>query len=332
MMKKLLGFAVLSTALSFGVFAESLPGKGVKVKPARATWNTGFFQGVIIQSGLEELGYKLRKPQTLDNPVFYLNVSTGGVDYWANGNFPIHEPQLPKKFYERAEKVGMLVEKGGVQGYLVSKKHADELNIQSIEDFKREDVKKVFDLNDDGKVDLVGCPQGWGCAIAIEQHLADYELADHVNVKNTEYAIDMAEAISNYKSGKAVAFYTWTPNWTVFELKPGEDVVWINVPPKEDSADIAPLKVEGGVSEEIYTGFPLYDIQVVANKKFLENNPAARSFFESVKIPVEDINAQNALLHKGENKNRDIEKHAEKWIADNKELWDSWIAKAKSTN
>ena len=39
------------------------PGKGTTVQPARATWNTGFFQEAMARRGLEELGYKLQKDE-----------------------------------------------------------------------------------------------------------------------------------------------------------------------------------------------------------------------------------------------------------------------------
>ena len=32
------------------------PGDGITLKPARATWNTGFFQEALVRKGLEELG------------------------------------------------------------------------------------------------------------------------------------------------------------------------------------------------------------------------------------------------------------------------------------
>ena len=40
----------------------------------------------------------------------------------------------------------------------------------------------------------------------------------------------MADTISRYKEGKPVFYYTWTPYWVSNELKPGKDVVWLQVP------------------------------------------------------------------------------------------------------
>ena len=44
------------------------------------------------------------------------------------------------------------------------------------------------------------------------------------------YEAGMASALGAYKNGEPVFFYTWAPNWTIFKFKPGEDVMWINVP------------------------------------------------------------------------------------------------------
>ena len=65
------------------------PGKGVKVQPARATWNTGFFQEALVRKGLEELGYDVKKPKDLQNPIFYKSVALGDIDYWTNGWFRV---------------------------------------------------------------------------------------------------------------------------------------------------------------------------------------------------------------------------------------------------
>jgi glycine betaine/proline transport system substrate-binding protein len=71
-MKRIL-LVVLMMALAFPAFADyEKPGKGVKVQPARATWNTGYFQAALVEEGLSELGYNVKKTKELQNPLFYL--------------------------------------------------------------------------------------------------------------------------------------------------------------------------------------------------------------------------------------------------------------------
>ena len=92
------------------------PGKGVTVQPARATWNTGYFQEALVRQALEELGCKLKKTKELANPIFYQSLKLGDVDYWTNGWFPMHNGQLPKGFHEKAETIGYVAKAGGLRG------------------------------------------------------------------------------------------------------------------------------------------------------------------------------------------------------------------------
>ena len=59
---------------------DEMPGKGITVKPARATWTTGFFMEAIYSRALEHLGYEVEDPKKLANPIFYQSVYNGDVD------------------------------------------------------------------------------------------------------------------------------------------------------------------------------------------------------------------------------------------------------------
>nr|WP_245628557.1 glycine betaine ABC transporter substrate-binding protein [Salidesulfovibrio brasiliensis] len=126
------------------------------------------------------------------------------------------------------------------------------------------------------------------------------------------------------------------PNWTIFKLKPGKDVMWINVPEIMPTEAQAPGKdrmtmsgIEGAVSDPIKLGFVVSDIQIVANKKFLAENPAAKKFMEEFNLPLIDINEQNTRMNQGEKSERDIAKHVDEWIAKNKDKWNSWLEAAR---
>jgi len=63
--------ALFCLALALPVQANAAdPGKGVTVKSARATWTTGFFLEALVSRGLEDLGYKVKTPKDLANPIF----------------------------------------------------------------------------------------------------------------------------------------------------------------------------------------------------------------------------------------------------------------------
>ena len=334
---------ILFTALTLALFifagqtlASDLPGAGVTVRPGRATWNTGFFSEALYSQALKELGYNVEKPKDLSNPIFYQAVCQGDVDFWANGWYPLHKAQFPKNFDKKAKIAGYIAKSGALQGYLVSKRDVEKYNITSLNDFKRPEVKKAFDSNGDGKADLVACPPGWGCEKSISFHLDVYGLKNHINAIQAGYSASMAGALAAYKEGKPIFFYTWTPNWTVFKLKPGKDIMWINVPEniareseKEWTDYMTQSGVAGAVSDPLKMGFPANDIVVVANKLFLKKNPAIEKLFEIMSIPLEDIALQNNRMFGGEDGRRDIARHVTEWKALNQEKWNSWLDAAK---
>ncbi len=329
-------FATITLTAVGSPQAADQPGKGVTLQPARATWNTGFFQEALVRRGLESLGYQVKSPKDLSNPIFYKSVALGDVDYWTNGWFPSHNGQLPKNFYDDAEAYGYVVKAGGLQGYLVSKRDADKYGISSLADFKRPEVKKAFDKTGDGKADLTACPPGWGCEKIIDHHMKVYGLGEHINPNKATYEAGMASAIAAYRDNEPIFFYTWAPNWTIFKLKPGEDVLWINVPeinPTEaQSTAVERMTVSGvvgSVSDPLKAGFVVSDIRVVANKKFIEKNPAAQAFFEVFTLPLLDINEQNTRMNEGEKGAKDIERHVNEWIAANQETWNGWLDHAR---
>lgn len=335
-MKRIL-FVLLALSFALPAFAASdLPGKGVEVQPARATWNTGYFQEALVRAGLKELGYDVAEPKELQNPLFYQSVFLGDVDYWTNGWFPNHVSQMPRGWEDRVEIIGYVAKAGGLQGYLVSKRDVEKYNIKSLDDFKRPEVMKAFDANGDGKADLTACPPGWGCEKVITHHFDAYGLDDYINPIKAGYSASMADTIARYKNGKPIFFYTWAPNWTIGMLEPGKDVMWINVPfidpleSQEAGRDRMTVSgIEGAVTDPLKAGFVVSDIRVVANKKFAEENPAAKKFFEVFTLPLADINAQNTKMQNGEKSQEDIERHAKEWIAQNLTKWKSWIKAAR---
>ena len=319
-----------------GAVAQDMPGAGTTVNMARATWDTGWFQAEVYTQLMEELGYEVEGPTTLDNPPFYLAVAQGDVDLWVNGWFPLHNA-YEDTFSNGAEQVGYVAQGGALEGYLVDAASVAEFGITSLEDFKRPEVQAAFDRNGDGLADLVACPPGWGCELVIEHHLDAYGLRDYINPIKAGYSAAMADAIAAFEAGEPILFYTWTPNWTVDVLTPGDEVNWIEVPFADLPEDQAALEdattmagVAGCVADPCNLGFPANDIRPVANTAFLDANPAVRALLNEVAIPLTDIFAQNALMFEGENDEDDIERHATDWIAANRDLVDGWLAAARA--
>jgi glycine betaine/proline transport system substrate-binding protein len=315
--------------------SRKLPGKDVTVTMGQATWDTGWFQAQVYKLLLEELGYTVKETEPLNNVAFYIFTAQGDVDFWANGWFPLHDDYLNfEKVAGKVRPVGFQVEDGALQGYMVDKATAEELGITNLGDLKDPEIAAVFDKDGDGMADLIGCNTGWACETVIEHQLDEYELRDTVAHIQGDYSALMGETIARYEREEPVLFYTWTPNWTVSELVIGEDVMWLSVPfsslPDEPDANTAVDSMVGCLETPCDTGFDVSDIRVVANVKFLGENPAASVLFENVIIPLNDIAAQNALMFAGENSEEDLRRHAAEWIEANREIVEQWLENARA--
>ncbi len=339
-MKKLLTI-LLSCALFAGVYAQAqdaaMPGEGTTVTPALANWESARPIAQTFITLLEDLGYTVEDPATLANPIFYQSLVNGDVDYWAHSWMPNQSNQLPANFEEQAAFAGTVVERGALQGYLVDKASAEEYNITSLADFQRDEVKQAFDSNGDGKADLVGAESGWAIAETIDYQLEQYGLEDHINVLDASYNAMFADVLARYNNGQPVLYYTWTPNFTAFELEPGTDVTWINVPeiaptPEQEGLvdTMTVSNVTGAVSDPLKMGFPANDIRVAANQTFLDENPAAAALFSQVKIPLEDVSEMTARINEGEDSAEEVAAMVDEWISNHQEEVDGWLENARA--
>src|SRR5699024_13695 len=189
--------------------------------------------------------------------------------------------------------------------------------------------------NGDGKADMVACPPGWACNDVIAHQLKAYDLTDRIEPVEAGYTAAFADALARYRAGESILFYTFTPNWTVGILKPGEDVVWLEVPFPSLPAEQKDLEegttvanVAGCAHDPCALGWPANDIRPVANDAFLDENPAAAKLLELVRIPVQDIYAQNAQMREGADSPQDLEEQASTWIEENREQVDQWLKAA----
>ena len=299
------------------------------VRMARSTWDTGWFQAEIYRLLIQRLGYEVEGPVTMANDEFYDAVAAGEVDLWANGWFPLHDSLLREGI---TESVGTQVDGGALQGYFVDSATAQAQGITNLGDLADPDIAALFDQDGDGLADLIGCEPSWACATIIDQHLHVYGLQDTVEQVQGVYSPLIRATFDRYRSGQPVLYYTWTPNWTVGELQPGRDVVWLETPfPSLPADQIAFLDqtsiggIPGCANDPCQVGWPPNDIRAVANIQFLEANPSIRRLLEQVVIPLGDISAQNALMVADEGDPEDIRRHAEEWVAANQAVVEGWI-------
>jgi ABC-type proline/glycine betaine transport system substrate-binding protein len=318
--------------------AATAGGANGQIRIARASWDTGWFQTEIYRELIRELGYQVPPPRTMENRDFYEAAARGEMDLWANGWFPLHDRYLnDPDVGPYLEKVGYEVRAGALQGYLADRKTVEALGIRGLGALRNPEVAAVFDADGNGKADLIGCNAGWGCEAVIDHHIDVYGLTETVEHVQGDYGPLLAETVERFRRGEPVLFYTWTPNWTVGELAPGRDVVWLQVPyphlPGEDAAHRARARVPdvpGCPDDPCLLGFPPSDIRVVANANFLERHPEVARLVREAEIPLDDILDQNARMVDGEDGEADIRRHAREWILENREMVGRWMGAARN--
>ena len=322
-----------AVALAFGlggtaVAADSMPGKGIEVQPLKSSIAEETFQTELVMKALEQLGYDVKPIKEVEYPTAHIAIANGDATFMADHWNPMHAD-----FYKNAGGDAKLSRKGvysdnAAQGYLIDKKTADKYHITNIAQFKDPKIAKLFDTDGDGKADLTGCTPGWGCEAVIEHQLTAFKLRDTVTHQQGSYSALIADTITRFKAGKPVFYYTWTPYWVSAQLKPGKDVVWLEVP--FSSLPGAQAKLDTKLPNGKNYGFVVNKQQIVANKAFVEKNPAAGKLFEVMKLSINDINAQNNRMAQGENTAADIDRHTDGWIKAHQKTFDGWLAQARA--
>ncbi|NES91083.1 MULTISPECIES: glycine betaine/L-proline ABC transporter substrate-binding protein ProX [Okeania] len=327
--KIILGIILTNLLIVFTSCQTSPNNKSLTIRSAHSNWIEESFQTEVVNIGLEKLGYKVEKPKEIDYPALYISIGNGDLDYSVVYYQPGH-----KKYFENAggeeklEGVGILTP-NGIQGYQIDKKTADKYNITNLQQLKDPEIAQVFDSDKDGKANLVGCNPGWGCELTIDHHLKAYGLEDTVEHNRGQYTILLADAITRYQKGEPILYYAYNPHWISAVLKPGKDVVWLEVPFTSLPESMGNLSEKDTSVDGKNLGLPKGDQGIVANKKFLEANSVAKKWFELVKIPVADMNTESLRIKEGEDQPEDIQRHAQEWVKNHQQEYDNWLEVAR---
>jgi glycine betaine/proline transport system substrate-binding protein len=307
------------------------PGEGTTVSMARADWDTGYFQAEVYRQLLGELGYDVTDPGDAEMApdVFYPLLGSGDFDLWVNGWFPFHHNFISDA--AAVSVVGNEIPAGGLQGFFIDKATAGELDIKRLDDIGNDPaVAQVFDLDGDGRADLMGCNEGWGCHDIINRTIEANGWGDTVQQVSGDYNELWDETVARFEAGEPVLAYTWSPSAYIAELIFGDDIVWMSLtqplPEEAGAALLSPAHCPGQPCE---TGFLIADIRVVANTAFLDQNPAAARLLEQVGFNLIDIALQNLKMRSGEDTPDDLARHAAEYIAENRGVMDLWLDEAR---
>lgn len=300
---------------------------GAKVTALKTSIAEEGFQMNIVAQILKEMGHEVEISNDVSYDIAYQTIANNAKSddvYFMAANWdPLHSGKLEALGNDKFSKKGEYIS-GCAQGYLIDKKTADKYNIKYYNDLKDPKIAKIFDLDGNGKADLNGCNAGWGCEGVIEHQLDAFKMRDVVEHKQGEYSALIADTIANYKTGKPILYYTWTPYWVSGKLVPGKDVVFLQVT-HSASPNGYSTKLPNGADY----GFAVNSQKIVANASTSKHKDIAK-LFEIMKLDVNDVSGENMLMANGQNKEKDIERHTKLWLENNKDKVEAWIKEAKA--
>ena len=315
----------------------ALPGEGVAVTMARGNWIETNFQNFVVQLLLEELGYEVSDPEEIAPATFYPAVAQGDYDLWAS-SWPLnHTPLLQGEspgggtFGDKAGYIGTMMASGALQGLLVDIPSVEQFGFTTLgELLDNPDAVAHFDSDGDGKADINGCDDGWGCQKVINDTLANNGWDGRAAQISATHSALFVESQASYTAGGPVLQYVWTPTAFVGKLVPGRDVLWLSIEPDQalEGQDGMSAVGDACTKAPCTTMFTPSDIVVTANKDFLAANPAAASLLENFELDALAVAVQAVAIDAGANSEAEIKSAAAEWIADNRDRIDPWIEAA----
>jgi len=320
--KKWLVGSLASVVLASNLF-------GAKVTALSSGIAEEMFQTLVVTEMLKKMGHEIEGIKDVNYDIAFQTIANNAdsedVYLIASMWDPLHNSKLKavggdKKIVKFSNFISNCA-----QGYLIDKKTADKYNIKYYNDLKKPEIAKLFDLNGNGKADLTGCNAGWGCEKVIEHQLDAYNMRDVVEHNQGEYSALIANTLANYKTGKSILYYTWTPYWVSGKLVPGKDVVFLQVT-HSANPNTASTKLPNGADY----GFNVNHQRIVANASVKTKNKDIAKLFDIVKINVNDISGQNMLMANGQNKEKDIKRHVQSWMKKNSAQINAWIKEAQA--
>ena len=317
--------------------AMALPGEGVAVTMARGNWIETNFQNYVVQLLLEELGYDVSDPEEITPATFYPAVAQGDYDLWAS-SWPLnHTPLLAGEspdggtFGDRAGYIGTMMASGALQGLLVDIPSVEQFGFATLgELLDNPDAVAHFDSDGDGKADINGCDDGWGCQKVINDTIAKNGWDDRIAQVSATHSALFAESQASFTNGGPVLQYVWTPTAFVGKLVPGRDVLWLSIEPDQalEGQDGVSAVGDACTNDPCTTMFTPSDIVVTANNDFLDANPAAESLLADFELDPLAVAVQAVAVDAGANSEDEIKAAAADWIADNRDVIDPWIEAA----
>jgi len=279
-----IGFAA---AVLLGSTAPAMAQDAKTVKLGFAPWSDAEFVTKLAAKLIKEkLGQDVELVQT-DVAPLYQGVSRGDIDAMMMAWLPATHADYFAKVKDKVETLGTVYD-GAKLGWVVPA-YVPEAEISSIEDLKKPDVQKKLSGT------IQGIDPGAGLTRLSQQAVKDYDLGEYKLQISSEAGM-LTTVDRAMRSEKWFVATSWSPHWMFGKYK-----LRYLTDPKESL----------GQAEHV---------DILASKKFREENPKAAEFLSRMKVPLNDLEA--AMFTAQETS---YEAAIEKYIKDHPDQVKAWV-------
>ena len=307
-MKKLI--AILAAGILALPAAVSAEDSSKPIVIPTHNWSSQVVMAYVIGGIFESMGNNVEYVPA-DSQAVYEAIRNGDVTI----SHEVWQSSFGKSFYNAMAKGGvidagthaaMTLEEMGVPTWVIEKNLCPGLpNWEALKD-----CKDVFATADSGgKGRWLEGPQSWHGDL-MPVRVDALGLGDDYVVKFAGGADALwADLAAAKKEGRGTIIFNWTPNFT-----DGSGFTFIDFPPYYDGC----RPVDGGDGK---CGAPDGYLKKAVNVNFPKTHPAAAAMYKKMSFNTSQIGAMAALVDEDKMTHADA---AQKWLADNKNVWEKW--------
>lgn len=173
------------------------------------------------------------------------------------------------------------------------------------------------DPEETNKGRFYGCPAGWACEVVSTNLFNANDLGDSFTYYQPGTgAAQKAALMSEYRRKNNIVFYYWFPTPLVGSL----DLVELELPEfvEERHKCLTDVDCENPESN----AYPSNPVFTALNKKFAEEAPQLKEFFDSNEVPLDVINDTLAEMEESGDDSMDVAKW---FLNEYPEVWTEWV-------
>lgn len=283
-------------------------------------WPSARATAHVLKLALENnLGLEVEL-QNGTNPVIFEAMDSGSMhvhpEVWLPPQASLNEKFVNEKGSVRMNPNAM----PGESGMCVTKDTADRTGIKSLSELSDPEMAKNFDTDGDGKGEIWIGGQGWASTNAEKVRAKSYGYAETMNLKEMDEALALAEVANAEASNSNIVFFCYTPHYmfalhdlVMLEEPPHNEAKWNVIQPTDD-----PQWLENSTTEGAWKPS---SVHIHYATSLEDTHPEAARLLSNVSLNSDIVSAMTYALVV---EKQDPVDFAEKWVAENAELVDSW--------